>query len=1496
MADDLSTQRAYTLRLQGTDPEDQSWRDALWMTHEAVNAGGRAFGDWLLTLRGGIAHELADTPVKGKKDITDELRKNRRILLALSWLSVESRRGAPDKFIVAGGEEPAGSRNEKVLQALKEILKRRGLSAEESESWMSDCRASLSAAIRDDAVWVNRSAAFDDAQVRIGASLTREDIWDMLDPFFGSREAYLTPAKKKKEDEDSSEGTGEEKAKDLVQKAGQWLSSRFGTGKGANFAAMAEVYSKISEWAGTAQEGVSGKEGIKNLADALAAFSPVSQNLEGVLKLISGPGYKSATRDLLGELDSLPVVSRDHLSALHEKAAEDTVKCKESTGTKGRRPYADAILNDVEKRCGFTYLTDSDNRSVSILDTSEFPSDYKWGTARHSEFAVILDHAARRISVAHSWIKLAEAERDRCEEDAAKVYDLPDKVKEWLDTFCSNRSDISGAQGEGYRIRRKAIEGWKEVVASWGRSSCITAEDRVAAARALQDDPEIDKFGDIQLFEILAQDEALCVWHKDGDVAKSPDAQMLIDYVLASDAESKKRRFKVPAYRHPDALLHPIFCDFGNSRWDITYDIHGARGKKKAKRGSKKEEAMPRGVAMKLWTGSDVLSVSLRWQSKKLAADLALDQEAEEVTDTAAVSRADRLGRAAAGIDRGAGVTIAGLFEEAHWNGRLQAPRQQLEAIAAVRDNQKLSSEERERRIAFMKDRIRWLVTFSAKLRPQGPWHSYAPTQGLQSDPKYWPHSEINKKRKGQAKLILSRLPGLRILSVDLGHRFAAACAVWETMSSEAIQEACRLANHQLPAPADLYLHLKRTVQKNLIDGEKTVEESTVYRRIGADRLPDGTAHPAPWARLDRQFLIKLQGEEKVREASNEEVWQVHLMESALGLSFPLIDRLVYAGWGGTEKQAARLEALREKGWKPTGTPADQDEEGGGYKPSLAVDELMFSAVRTLRLALKYHGDRARIAFALTADYKPMPGDTRYYFSEAKDRSSGADAAEREAKHKDYLLDMLLLWHDLAFSRKWRDEEAKELWNLHIAALPGYQAPAAPIQEEAGQGRKKAREEARAKMTPAAEALLADGTLREKLHGLWKERWEKDDAQWKKHLRWMKDGILPRGGRAATPSIRYVGGLSLTRLATLTEFRRKVQVGFYTRLFPSGEKREIKEAFGQTALDALERLREQRVKQLASRIAEAALGAGRVSRTALKQDPKRPEARVDAACHAVIIENLEHYRPEETRTRRENRGLMNWASSKVKKYLSEACQLHGLFLREVPAGYTSRQDSRTGAPGMRCQDVTVKTFLNSPFWQKQCVQAQKNKSTARDRFLCALKEAVAQGGMEEEKKMGPIRVPVPGGEVFVSADAASPAAKGLQADLNAAANIGLRALLDPDWPGKWWYVPCDRKTAYPAKEKVEGSAAVDVKQALPFVLPEEKENKGKTKGGKKGKGEVMNLWRDVSAEPLMTGQWLDYTAYRKEVENRVIQVLTAQLKARNPLRFGNLGDEEEIPY
>jgi hypothetical protein len=39
------TQRAYELRLAGTDPEKNSWRDHLGKTHEVVNKGAKTFGD-----------------------------------------------------------------------------------------------------------------------------------------------------------------------------------------------------------------------------------------------------------------------------------------------------------------------------------------------------------------------------------------------------------------------------------------------------------------------------------------------------------------------------------------------------------------------------------------------------------------------------------------------------------------------------------------------------------------------------------------------------------------------------------------------------------------------------------------------------------------------------------------------------------------------------------------------------------------------------------------------------------------------------------------------------------------------------------------------------------------------------------------------------------------------------------------------------------------------------------------------------------------------------------------------------------------------------------------------------------------------------------------------------------------------------------------------------------------------------------------------------------
>ena len=1482
------TQRAYTLRLCGTDKKNTSWREALWRTHEAVNQGARVFGDWLLILRGGLDHTLADSRVKSGKgkpdrDPTDEERKARRILLALSWLSVESRIGAPADFIVASGDEPEADRNCKVLNALKEILESRKVAEDEIHEWKNNCSSSLCAAIRDDAVWVNRSKAFDKKFKSEDNESKREEAWDMLERFFGSRDAYLALAKGSGEDESSETGQ-EDKSKDLVQKAGQWLSSRFGTGNGANFRRMATVYKKIADWAGKAQPGMMGDKAVSDLAANLREFNPAPNDLKGVLGLISGPGYKSATRNFLSsKFAAQTAVTQDDLASLKDKATADAKKCTQNAGSKGSRVYSNAVLKDVESVCGFTYLQDG-------------------GPARHSEYAVILDHAARRVSLAHTRVKLAEAERRGFEEDARKMNSVLPETKRWLDKFCLERSDASGAL-EAYRIRRRAVNGWREVVKAWSKKDCTTVEKRIAAVRALQNDPQIDKFGDIQLFEALSEDDAVCIWHKDGDAARYPDPQPLIDYSLGAEAEFKKRLFKVPAYRHPDTFLHPVFCDFGKSRWDIGFDVHNNR-----------RPSNPRTLSMTLWTGNTMEPVSLCWQSKRLAHDLALGNNTGDV-EACAVTRADRLGRAASNVIKNDAVSIAGLFEQADWNGRLQVPRQQLEAIATVRNNLSLSDQERERRMSGMMDRIRWLVTFSAKLQPQGPWCEFAEKLQLRINPQYWPHADANKDRKGHARLILSRLPGLRVLSVDLGHRYAAACAVWDAVNAEQVKVACRAAEHEGPKESDLYLHLKRKVMKQRNGNQVEVEKTTIYRRIGADTLPDGgEPHPAPWARLDRQFLIKLQGEEKgVREASNGEVWAVHQLESELGRTTPIIDRLVKSAWGKSSKQKTRLDGLRILGWTPVKEiqGSDETDESELRKPSLSVDELMSSAVRTMSLALKRHGDCARIAFAMTADSKPMPGGRRYYFTEAKELSANEDATARRSKHIEFIQDALILWYGLASSRGWRDDAAKQLWDEHITRLSGYKAPEEIGEDVAGNERRTKQKENRKNLHDVAKALAQDATLRKTLCDIWNNRWKEDDGRWKKQLRWFKNWVLPCGKHAIDPIIRKVGGLSLPRLAMLTEFRRKVQVGFFTRLQPDGTRAEVNEKFGRSTLDALEHLREQRVKQLASRIAEAALGIGSEDKTKHWDGGKRPRQRIDdprfAPCHAVIIEDLTHYRPEETRTRRENRQLMTWSSSKVRKYLAEVCQLHGLHLREVSAGYTSRQDSRTGAPGIRCQDVALREFMRSPFWRKQVAQAQKKqmegKGDSRERFLYDLDTMWKDKAITDIEEAGTVRVPLKGGEIFVSADFASPAVRGVQADLNAAANIGLRALIDPDWPGKWWYVPCEPGSFRPIKDKVNGSAAVNLSKELRQPVQSQRgdaatdKKKCGERSGSKPK-EVVNLWRDVSSSPLDSiefGEWKEYAAYQNEVQYRVIRLLKQQAQNRYNQAIDQ-SSEDDIRY
>jgi len=550
--------------------------------------------------------------------------------------------------------------------------------------------------------------------------------------------------------------------------------------------------------------------------------------------------------------------------------------------------------------------------------------------------------------------------------------------------------------------------------------------------------------------------------------------------------------------------------------------------------------------------------------------------------------------------------------------------------------------------------------------------------------------------------------------------------------------------------------------------------------------------------------------------------------------------------------------------------------------------------------------------------------------------------------HVKLLSDALFDWHALASETRWGDRAARRLWNDHIGAIEPDLRIAEPerdpgaLEERTAQQRRKSDQALRARLEPVAERLT--GEDHSAIYSMWRKRWDEDDGHaaadiehtvttdatgrncssstpgtaatgWHADLRWLTDWImgwhLP--GASSKMWTRNVGGLSVTRIATMRSLYQ-LHKAFAMRPTPgkprgAPEKGESNAGVAQRILDAMERMRGQRVKQLASRIAASALGLGGYwkkvqvpRRDAAAKFIRQPDGSFETKehlvwvekaspkyvpCHAIVIEDLTNYRPDELQTRRENRQLMNWSSSKVKKYLAEACQLHGLHLRQVSAAWTSRQDSRTGMPGVRCEDVPEEVFRTAPRWRKQVRQANKKslpQRTERDKYLLALEEKW-RSASHKKRHGAAVRIPSRGGDIFVSAADGQTASSGIQADLNAAANIGLKALLDPDWPGRWWYVPCSTSDGRPAKDRVGGCPIIQMDKTLRRACDVASTPpapggaaKGSSTGGKKGtskrsgrQGEIVNLWRDPSMEDILPGsKWHPTKDYWKVVERRVI--------------------------
>lgn len=108
--------------------------------------------------------------------------------------------------------------------------------------------------------------------------------------------------------------------------------------------------------------------------------------------------------------------------------------------------------------------------------------------------------------------------------------------------------------------------------------------------------------------------------------------------------------------------------------------------------------------------------------------------------------------------------------------------------------------------------------------------------------------------------------------------------------------------------------------------------------------------------------------------------------------------------------------------------------------------------------------------------------------------------------------------------------------------------------------------------------------------------------------------------------------------------------------------------------DHVTNLKQERVRLLSSKIVRAAMGYD--SSGVRQWDP----------CRVILFEDKSRYQFRSDRPKAENRGLMAWCHRAIETTVRMRSEVHGIFVPEkaVNAGYVSRFDAVTGAPGIRC--------------------------------------------------------------------------------------------------------------------------------------------------------------------------------------------------------------------
>lgn len=279
-------------------------------------------------------------------------------------------------------------------------------------------------------------------------------------------------------------------------------------------------------------------------------------------------------------------------------------------------------------------------------------------------------------------------------------------------------------------------------------------------------------------------------------------------------------------------------------------------------------------------------------------------------------------------------------------------------------------------------------------------------------------------------------------------------------------------------------------------------------------------------------------------------------------------------------------------------------------------------------------------------------------------------------------------------------------------------------------------------------------------------------------------------------------GLSLKRIEQLESLRQRCQSfnralqqtpGEPARLGRSKRGIELPDPCPEL-LDRLEALKEQRVNQTAHLILAQALGVR------LKPHAKDKAERAARDIHGeyeripgrepvdfLVLENLDRYLASQGRSRSENSRLMKWCHRAILGKLKQLCEPYGLRLLETPAAYSSKFCSLTGVAGFRAVELTPDDRTDFR-WRKhldRLADPERVKKLAKDDLVesQSVKRLFDQldtlnadllGSRFARPKWRTLLAPMQLGPIFVPLRG-----KPMQADINAAINLGLRAIASP---------------------------------------------------------------------------------------------------------------------